>query len=183
MNKQRGFSNGAALAVIALAAGTGLLVWLQARELDQLKVRHSQAVLHAAEQAAEAAQATARYEKAVAAFNKDTANALAKQEEETHEKLQTLRRAADAERVGRLRADATLAARTRELQDLARRAATGAEREASADAIGMLADVLARADERAGILATVADESRIRGSACEQAFHTVAARINAGMPD
>ena len=38
------------------------------------------------------------------------------------------------------------------------------------DPIGVLADVLGRADQRAGELAAVADESRIRGLTCERAY-------------
>lgn len=38
------------------------------------------------------------------------------------------------------------------------------------DAIGVLADVLGRADKRAGILADYADAARIAGQACEQSY-------------
>ncbi|MGT2433527.1 DUF2514 family protein [Cupriavidus basilensis] len=38
------------------------------------------------------------------------------------------------------------------------------------DPIGMLADVLGRADQRAGILAEYADAARIAGQACERAY-------------
>ena len=42
--------------------------------------------------------------------------------------------------------------------------------EAGDDPIGVLADVLGRADRRAGELAAIADESRIRGLTCEAEY-------------
>lgn len=41
---------------------------------------------------------------------------------------------------------------------------------AAADAARVLADVLARADQRAGVLASVADQARARGLTCEAAY-------------
>jgi hypothetical protein len=41
---------------------------------------------------------------------------------------------------------------------------------AASDPIGVLADVLSRADERAGVLAGVADQRGIAGAACERAY-------------
>lgn len=43
----------------------------------------------------------------------------------------------------------------------------------AADPIGVLADVLSRADERAGILAAYADQARIAGVACERAYESL----------
>lgn len=54
-------------------------------------------------------------------------------------------------------------------------AAAGAG-EAADDPIGVLADVLGRADQRAGELATYADAARIAGSACERAYDALRAR-------
>ncbi|SCU75502.1 conserved exported hypothetical protein [Cupriavidus necator] len=42
--------------------------------------------------------------------------------------------------------------------------------QAAGDPIGMLADVLSRADQRAGILAEYADRARIAGQACERSY-------------
>lgn len=47
-------------------------------------------------------------------------------------------------------------------------AASGSE--AAHDSIGMLADVLTRADRRAGILAEYADAARVAGEACERSY-------------
>lgn len=52
----------------------------------------------------------------------------------------------------------------------AARAASAAGGEAAGDPIGVLADVLSRADERAGILADYADRARIAGLACERSY-------------
>ncbi|WP_059413456.1 DUF2514 family protein [Cupriavidus basilensis] len=41
---------------------------------------------------------------------------------------------------------------------------------AAGDPIGMLADVLGRADQRAGLLAEYADSARVAGQACERAY-------------
>ncbi|WP_454752562.1 DUF2514 family protein [Cupriavidus necator] len=45
--------------------------------------------------------------------------------------------------------------------------------QAAGDPIGMLADVLSRADQRAGILAEYADAARIAGKACERAYDSL----------
>jgi hypothetical protein len=44
------------------------------------------------------------------------------------------------------------------------------QRAAAADPIGVLADVLSRADERAGVLAAHADAARIAGAQCERDY-------------
>ncbi|MGT2507931.1 DUF2514 family protein [Cupriavidus basilensis] len=46
---------------------------------------------------------------------------------------------------------------------------------ATDDPIGMLADVLGRADQRAGILAEYADAARIAGQACERVYDSLTA--------
>lgn len=70
---------------------------------------------------------------------------------------------------------------SQQLQDAARAAADAARARCAAspppgystpgpDPIGVLADVLGRADQRAGELAAIADERRIRGLACEREY-------------
>lgn len=44
------------------------------------------------------------------------------------------------------------------------------------DTIGLLAELFSRADERAGELAGIADQSRIRGLACERAYNQMRAK-------
>jgi hypothetical protein len=58
----------------------------------------------------------------------------------------------------------------------AARAASAAGGEAAGDPIGVLADVLGRADERAGVLAGYADEARTAGLACERSYDALVRR-------
>lgn len=58
----------------------------------------------------------------------------------------------------------------------AARATTAPGGEAAGDPIGVLADVLSRADERAGILADYADRARIAGLACERSYDSLKPR-------
>lgn len=53
--------------------------------------------------------------------------------------------------------------------------ATGGECPAAGDAIGVLADVLGRADRRAGVLASVADAARAAGLKCERDYDALTA--------
>lgn len=82
--------------------------------------------------------------------------------------LDRARADADAQRV---RSAAQAAA------DRARQACTGQATasvgSAAGDPIGVLADVLARADERAGLLADLADRRYIAGRACEVEYETL----------
>jgi len=50
-------------------------------------------------------------------------------------------------------------------------------REAADDPIGVLADVLGRADARAGVLADIADQRYIAGRACEQLYDAARAKL------
>ena len=65
--------------------------------------------------------------------------------------------------------DAALAAATAAREQCKARSAPGYSTPGP-DPIGVLADVLGRADARAGELAGVADERRIRGLACEGSY-------------
>lgn len=53
------------------------------------------------------------------------------------------------------------------------RAGTTSGSQADAASTGVLADLLARADERAGKLAKIADDARARGLACERAWNSL----------
>ncbi|KWA72800.1 hypothetical protein WL30_11395 [Burkholderia ubonensis] len=52
----------------------------------------------------------------------------------------------------------------------ARRSATSAGGSSASDALDLLADVLGRADARAGDLATIADERGVAGQQCERSY-------------
>lgn len=77
-------------------------------------------------------------------------------------------RAAGGVASGRLR-DAAQAAAARARAACADSTAS-AVRETASDAISLLSDVLGRIDERAGILADIADRRGIAGRACERAY-------------
>jgi len=53
-------------------------------------------------------------------------------------------------------------------------AASGSE--TTSDPLGVLADVLSRADQRAGVLAAYADSARIAGQACERSYDGLQSR-------
>lgn len=179
MNRQSGAMQSAVLWAAALVVVAAALSVQQLR-ISHLKAQHARTLQGLAEKTAKAQTEITRYIEAVGRYDRQTRQAMDEQERKAREENEALGRAADAERAGRLRSDKLLAQRTRDFQSLARSAATAAEREATADAIGVLADVLGRADERAGILAAAADQARARGGACERAYDTVADRINAG---
>lgn len=80
--------------------------------------------------------------------------------------LETVR--ADA---GRARdAAERLRQRVADLVAASRRPAPAGSGQAAGDPIGVLADVLGRADRRAGVLAEYADRARVAGQACERAY-------------
>ena len=65
------------------------------------------------------------------------------------------------------------ASAARQWRDALGDSATERERAAAADAIGVLADVLGRADRRAGVLATYADAARTAGLKCERDYDSL----------
>ncbi len=67
-----------------------------------------------------------------------------------------------------------------QLANIAARAAPTCRSEAGGDPVGVLADVLGRADERAAALAAIADDARARGLACERAYDAVRGRAVLG---
>lgn len=121
---------------------------------------------------------------------RQTANALAESQAnalETFRRLERQQKAQDArdEEMARAKADAIAAGRERDQlhDDLATYAAavggtsgnpaTGDNGEAARAATGVLADLLRRADERAGILAKHADEARAAGLQCERSYQAL----------
>lgn len=58
----------------------------------------------------------------------------------------------------------------------AARAASAAGGEAASDPIGVLADVLVRADDRAALLAAYADSARVAGLTCERSYDALKRR-------
>jgi len=108
---------------------------------------------------------------------KETQRRLArlKESEDAYQKDRA-RLAADA--AGARAAAVSLREQVDQLEQLARGvacrdSATAGERETAAAAGSLLAELQRRADERAGILASFADEARAAGLACERAYRAL----------
>jgi Protein of unknown function (DUF2514) len=97
----------------------------------------------------------------------DQAARLQAAKDRTDEELQIARDAAARAAAASLR-DTTSARK-------ARAAAAPAECKADAQAAAVYSDLLRRADQRAGELAAIADDSRARGIGCERHYEAIAA--------
>jgi len=104
-------------------------------------------------------------------LEKDHRDALAKNNAQAEQKLaaarlDAARASADGSRVRKQLAVYVAAARRSAAADVS------AEQECAAaqHALGVLADLFLSADERAGELAAIADDARIRGQSCERAY-------------
>jgi len=147
------------LVILALSGGA---VLTYRHERDTARADLAQARLDAARAQVKAVDDARIEEQRRIAAQTEIANAATKEAESAR---------ADARAAGAV-AD-QLRARVAEL---ARRPAGSGNSAASAggaaagDPLGVLADVLSRADQRAGILAEYADAARISGKACERAY-------------
>lgn len=166
-------------ALVVLAIIVGLV---QQQRIGALRVQHAETLTDVAQANEKAMRALATYREAVDTESRAMAALLKTQGEKTDEKLQTLAAAVDSERTGRMHEQRSFKQQISHWQSVARGASTAAERDASAAAIGVLADVLGRLDARAGIYAATADRCRIGANACQAAYQTIADRINAGPP-
>ncbi|UXC37208.1 DUF2514 domain-containing protein [Cupriavidus gilardii] len=147
----------AAVAALALAFLAGSEFTARGKDAEIAEIRRAAAV----DQVKAADRARAEEQRRIAAQS-EIANA-AKQEAD---KARADARAADAV-AGQLRqrvAELVAAGRP------ARNPAATSGSETADDPLGVLADVLIRADRRAGILAEYADAARIAGQACERAY-------------
>lgn len=153
---------GAALA--AAAAGVAYLAHVQ-RDIGRAEVRAEWG-------AARLAQADADLEQA-ASNARESLRRLTRQQENQHAQDQELLAArADADR-NRAAADQLRdqnAATAQRWRAALADSAPGSVSQAAGDAIGVLADVLGRADRRAGVLAAYADAARAAGLKCERDF-------------
>ena len=160
------------LAGAAFAAGWSVQGWRKAGEIDRLRRGYAEERL-AQEAAKVGAVGDARREEQRRLFEQaEIANAAKKEADQARADA----RAADAV-AGRLRQRVTdLVAASQSGGDPA--ATSGSP--AAVDSLGVLADVLQRADRRAGILAEYADAARIAGEACERAYGalTIGSPIN-----
>jgi hypothetical protein len=152
----------ALLVVLALAGGS---VWVYRSERDSARAELAQARLDAARAQAKAVDDARIEEQRRTVAQTEIANAATKDLEGARADA-----AAANDVSGRLRQ------RVAEL--LAAGRATGnpaaaGSGSAAGDPLGMLADVLSRADQRAGVLAEYADAARIAGQACERDYEAL----------
>lgn len=154
---------------LILIAALLVLLGLQTVRVADAKKETAQARTDLAEYKATAAESARLAERAERAEEQRTATNTRKAVDEAHAQTELARAAAGradtaAERLSRQLAAVRTADRAR--QDPA---ATGrGPGEPGPDAIGVLADVLGRADARAGIVERYADTLRIAGATCER---------------
>lgn len=152
----------AVLVVLALAGGS---VWVCRGERDAARAELAQARLDAARAQVKAVDDARIEEQRRTAAQTEIANAATKDLEGAR---------ADAAAAN----DASGRLRQRVAELLAAGRATGnpaaaGSGSAAGEPLGVLADVLGRADQRAGILAGYADAARIAGQACERAYDSL----------
>jgi len=142
------------------AVGAAILAVLAAQQLriEHLKTEHAQTLATLAQKAQVAAQAAATAERAARTTERSIRDEQAENARKAAARLAVLAAAADRERASRERLRRDLAAYVARARAVPRD---------SADAIGVLADVLGRADARAGVLAAFADRAHAAGLACE----------------
>lgn len=170
---------GAAIAGIALAGALGA----QTLRLANARAELATARAGYAEERTKAAEAAA---KVLAEYRAREQGILTDHERVEREAIAKLA-ALDAD-LGRTRAAAGSLRGARDAAVAAGRAAAAcgsASQPGGAtggDSIGVLADVLGRADERAGIVAEFADRTRIAHEACISEYGAVRRRMGAGLP-
>lgn len=163
-----------AIAVVALLALAGL----QQVRLANERSAHAQTRVQYAQQVADAQEATRIASEKNRSIEQELRDVQEIAVQQTQALLEVVERARAADRVAsqRLRdaaQDLAAVARSR-----CAAATTPGYSTPGDDPIGVLADVLGRADQRAGELAAVADESRIRGLTCERAYDTARAALS-----
>jgi hypothetical protein len=151
------------------AVGAAILAVLAAQQLriEHLKTEHAQTLATLAQKAQVAAQAAATAERAARTTERSIRDEQAENARKAAARLAVLAAAADRERASRERLRRDLAAYVARARAVPRDSAPGAHEPPAADAIGVLADVLGRADARAGVLAAFADRAHAAGLACE----------------
>ncbi|PRE27514.1 DUF2514 family protein [Burkholderia multivorans] len=148
------------VALLGAAAGAGVVHLISAREIADMK--------------AAAAQAQA---KAVDAARAEEQRRTAAQSEIAKDANQQ-RTAALADAFAARAAAGSLQQRVDQLVAAARHPAAAAGSPTAGDPLDLLADVLGRADERAGELAAYADAARIAGQQCERDYDALTSEVN-----
>ena len=144
-------------------------------ENARLSAAYAQAEANARQQALE-------HERAIAAKEQTLTATLETNAKETRRVQATLTadrdRARAAER--RLREQlATITSRYRTLDATGADSTPAGKQSPAGDAIGVLADVLGRADRRAGVLAAFADAAHAAGAACERDYDSAREAVSA----
>ncbi|MFC4431388.1 DUF2514 family protein [Cupriavidus respiraculi] len=162
----------AAVGVAVLAFGIGWTVngWRKDSQIDRLVAQQAEERRVQADEHVRAVDAARLEEQRRTAAQMEIANAAAKELEGARRNARDAGAAAD-----RLRNRvAELVAASRAGQD----SGPAGAGPATGGPVGMLADVLQRADRRAGLLAEYADGARIAGQACERSYDS----LNAASP-
>ena len=160
---------------LALAVLLGVQTW----RLTVMERKHDSVVLKQKDLAIAARDKLLEYIAAVRVESGELRDDLAKVKKETKDANEKLALATDRERTQRLQHARELGRVRQGAADLARRAATDAQRQATANAIGVFADLYGRCDARAGAIAEEADRARLAGAACERAYDAVQQRVEA----
>lgn len=159
-----------AYGAIAAALVLGVLLVVQTARLHTAQLDAANTRTKNAQTLAHIADLTA---KALRAVRAQEARWAADQERNAHETATKIE-AANADAANARRASGRLQQRIDALVATARRSAANPGTEPAVaptgDPIGVLADVLGRADQRAGILAEYADKARIAGQSCERDY-------------
>ena len=153
----------------------GVEVWLAEAKTEnaRLSAAYAQAEANARQRALEHERAIAAKEQSLTA----TIDTNAKEARRVQTILTADRdRARAAERLVREQL-ATIASRYRADGTPSANPAAAGEQPPAGDAIGVLAHLLGRADERAGILAAAADAAHAAGAACERDYDTARAAL------
>jgi len=161
--------------MLALALVAGML-WqtlrLHTAQLDAANVRttHAAALTNHAETLRKIADLTAAA--ALAVRDRETRWAKAQEENasETTNQIQAARADADDARRAGERLQQRVAAHVAAARATAAHSSAEPSVAPAGDPIGVLADVLSRADARAGVLAKYADAARVAGASCERDY-------------
>lgn len=158
-------------ALAAIAAALAFAGW-QTYQLSEERGAHAVTRANFAEYREKAESASRQAEQKNRNIEQELTDAFAKIDQTAQQLLDSQggKARADRERTAaeRMR-DAALAAATAAREQCKARSAPGYSTPGP-DPIGVLADVLGRADARAGELAGIADDSRLRGLTCEAAY-------------
>ena len=148
--------------------------------LAEAKTENARLSAAYAQAEADARQQALEHERAIAAKEQSLTATLEANAKETRRVQSTLTadrdRARAAER--RLREQlATITSRYRTLDATGADSTPAGKQSPAGDAIGVLADVLGRADRRAGVLAAFADAAHAAGAACERDYDAARAAL------